>query len=239
MKSTFTPKQAALAVTCAMAFSLFASTSIAQPRDLDEKALLLDTRGAAVMSGTGLCWHTAFGPAPAWTSGCHADVPAPIAQSVAPAAQPVAAPAPAPRPAPVFVAAAAPLPVYEKVAFDANVLFDSNSSELRPAGRATLDSFIAKIGGLEMQSVMAIGYADRMGSDTSNQILSEQRVANVKSYLVSRGVAANRVQTSAWGETRPSTFAAECKDANNATNVACMQADRHVFIEISGSRIAK
>jgi OOP family OmpA-OmpF porin len=90
-----------------------------------------------------------------------------------------------------------------------------------------------------MQSVMAIGYADRMGSDTSNQILSEQRVANVKSYLVSRGVAANRVQTSAWGETRPSTFAAECKDANNATNVACMQADRHVFIEISGSRIAK
>jgi len=32
----------------------------------------------------------------------------------------------------------------------------------------------------------------------------------------------------------------ECKDANNAKNVHCMQADRHVFIvEVSGSRIAQ
>jgi OOP family OmpA-OmpF porin len=233
----FTPKPAAVAVTCALAFSMFSTTPIAQQREVDETALLLDTRNGAVMSGAGLCWHTAYGPAPVWTSGCHADVPAPVAQYVAPAAQPVAAPVPAP--APVIVAAAAPLPVYEKVSFDANVLFDSSKSELRPAGRATLDAFIAKIDGLESQAVMAIGYADRMGSDASNQLLSEQRVNNVKSYLVSRGVAANRVQTSAWGETRPSTEAAECKDANNATNVACMQPDRHVFIQISGSRLAK
>lgn len=246
MRSTFTPKQAALAVVCALAFSVFSTTSVAQPRDIDEKALLLDTRGAPVMNASGLCWHTAYGPAPLWTSGCHAAVPTPVAHYVAPAPppavqQPIAQPmaAPAPRPAPVIVAAVAPQPVYEKVAFDANVLFDSNKSELRPAGRATLDQFIEKISGLESQSVMAIGYADRMGTDASNQLLSEQRVNIVKSYLVSRGVAANRVQTSAWGETRPTTYAAECKDANNARNVACMQPDRHVFIEISGSRIAK
>src|SRR3954470_6415161 len=106
MRSTFTPKQAALAVVCALAFSTFSSTSNAQSLDNSEKALLLDTRGAAVMSGTGLCWHSAYGPAPAWTSGCHAEVPAPLAQYVAPAAQPVAAPAP--NPAPVILAAAAP-----------------------------------------------------------------------------------------------------------------------------------
>jgi OmpA-OmpF porin, OOP family len=246
MRSTFTPKQAALAAVCALAFSVFSSTAVAQTRDIDEKALLLDTRGAPVMSGTGLCWHTAYGPAPVWTSGCHAAVPTPVAQYVAPAPQPIvqqpiAQPiaAPAPRPAPVIVAAVAPLPVYEKVSFDANVLFDSNKSELRPAGRATLDQFIEKISGLESQSVMAIGYADRMGTDASNQLLSEQRVNIVKSYLVGKGVAANRVQTSALGETRPTTYAAECKDANNTKNVACMQPDRHVFIEISGSRIAK
>jgi OOP family OmpA-OmpF porin len=226
-----------MAVVCALAFSILSATSHAQSRDDNEKALLLDTRGAAVMSGTGLCWHTAFGPAPVWTSGCHAEVPAPVAQYVAPAAQPVAAPAP--RPAPVMVAAAAPLPVYEKVAFDANVLFDSNKSELRGAGRATLDAFVEKIGGLESQSVMAVGYADRMGSGASNQILSEERVSNVKSYLVSRGIPAHRLQTSAWGESRPSTLAAECKDANNPKNVACMQPDRHVYIEISGSRLVK
>lgn len=237
MRSTFTRKQAALAVACTLALGVFSATANAQVRDINEQALLLDMRGAPVMSGTGLCWYTAYGPAPVWTHGCHAYVPAPVAQYVAPAAAPYVAPAP--RPAPVVMAAAAPLAVYEKVAFDANVLFDSDKSALRPAGRDTLDQFVAKIYGLDSQSIMAIGYADRMGSHAANQILSQERVDAVKAYLVGQGVASNRVQTRARGETQPSTFAGECKDANTAKNVACMQPDRHVFIEISGTRIAK
>jgi OOP family OmpA-OmpF porin len=226
MRSTFIKLPATLAIACAVALGVFSATASAQVRDINETALLLDTRGAPVMSGS-LCWHTGYGPAPLWTAGCHAERPAPVARYVAPVA------------APVVVAAAAPLPVYEKIALDANVLFDSNKSALRPAGRDTLDAFVSRMSGLESQSVTAVGYADRRGTDASNQILSEERVGAVKSYLVSKGVSADRVKTSAWGETRPSTAAAECKDANNARNVACMQPDRHVSIEISGSRLAK
>jgi len=123
--------------------------------------------------------------------------------------------------------------------FDANVLFDSDQSALRPAGRDTLDQFVARIQGLEAHSIVAIGYADRMGSDSANQALSQQRADTVKAYLVGKGVAADRVQSSARGETRPTTQPGECKDANTAKNVACMQPDRHVFVEISGTRIAK
>jgi OOP family OmpA-OmpF porin len=232
MRSTFTKIPATLAIACAVALGVFAATANAQVRDINETALLLDTRGAPVMSG-GLCWHTGYGPAPLWTAGCHAERPAPVAQYVAPVA------APESRPAPAVVAAAAPLAIYEKVAFDANILFDSNKSALRPTGRDTLDAFVSKMSGLESQSVTAVGYADRMGSDASNQILSEERVGAVKSYLVSKGVPADRVKTSAWGETRPSTAAGGCKDANNPKNVACMQPDRHVFVEISGARLVK
>jgi len=228
MRSTFIKRQPVLAVACALALGVFSATASAQRMDPNEKALLLDTRGAPVMSGS-LCWHTGYGPAPLWTAGCHAERPVPVAQYVAPVAAP----------APIVVAAAAPLPVYEKVAFDANVLFDSNKSVLRPADRDTLDALVSKMSGLESQSVMAIGYADRMGTDASNQILSEKRAGAVKSYLISKGVPADRVKTSAWGETRPSTVAGGCKDANNPKNVACMQPDRHVFVEISGARLVK
>lgn len=230
MRNSFTKKQTGLAVACALALGVFSATANAQVVDINEKALLVDSRGAPVMSGFGLCWHSGFGPAPQWTRGCHAERPVPVAQYVAPA------PTPAPAPAPVVMA---PLPVWEKVAFDANVLFDSDKSALRPAGRDSLDQFVRKIHGLDSQSILAIGYADRMGTHASNQILSQQRVDAVKVYLVGQGIASNRVQTSARGETQPSTFAGECKDANNAKNVACMQPDRHVFIEVSGSRIAK
>jgi len=51
------------------------------------------------------------------------------------------------RPFPVM-AAAAPLPVYERVAFDANILFDSDKSALRPAGREKLDAFVSNIDGV-------------------------------------------------------------------------------------------
>ena len=130
-------------------------------------------------------------------------------------------------------------PFYEKVVLDANILFDSNQAALRPAGRDTLDQFIARISGLDAESIMAVGYADRMGSESSNQILSEERVGAVKAYLVSKGIAASRVKTSAWGATRPDTVRAECQDANTAGNVACRQAQRRVFIQVSGSRIAR
>jgi OmpA-OmpF porin, OOP family len=213
-----------LAIALAAALGALCATAGAQ--QLDEHGLVTSSSGAVVTSGFGECVHSGFGPAPAWTAACH-PAAAPVAQYVAPreeaklAAVPVAA------------------PIYEKVAFDANVLFESNKSELRIAGRDTLDAFIGKIRGLESQSVMAIGYADRMGASSDNQVLSEERVGAVKAYLVANGVADARIRTSSWGETRPTTYAAECKDANNAKNVACMQADRHVFIEISGTRLVQ
>lgn len=242
MRTTFTKKQAGLAVAYALTLGFFSATATAQVRSVNETALLLDSRGAPVTSSSGLCWHTGFGPPPSWTQGCHDYVPAPVALAPYVAPAPVAAPyvAPAAAPAPVVVAAAAPIPVvWEKVAFDANVLFDSDKSALRPAGRDTLDQFISKIRGLDSQSIVAIGYADRMGTDASNQALSERRVAAVRDYMVGKGIAWERVKTSAKGETQPTTFAGQCKEANNAKNVACMQPDRHVFIEVSGSRIAK
>ncbi len=239
MKSEFSKTQLSVAIACALLLATFSAPANSQSMDPNERALLLDTRNAPVMNATGLCWHTAYGPAPLWTAGCHAERPTPVALYVAPIAQPAAAVAPLEKPAPIVVAAAAPVPVYEKVAFDSNVLFQTNRSALSYAGRDTLDAFVSKIIGLESLAVMAIGYADRMGSDASNQVLSEERVGTVKSYLVGKGIPASRIKTIAWGETRPSTAAGECKEANTATNVACMQPDRHVSIEISGARLVK
>jgi OOP family OmpA-OmpF porin len=219
MRTTFIKQQFGLAAACAVALGVLSGTAVAQQPD--EKALVTDMRGNVVKSGSGLCVHSNFGPPPLWTEGCHPYVP--MAQYVAPAPQYVAV-------------AAAPLVLYEKVTFETNVLFDSDKSALRPLGRDKLDAFVQKIHGLDTQSIVAVGYADRMGTDANNQTLSRQRVDAVRTYLVGKGIAWNRVQTSAKGESQPTTYAGECKDANNAKNVACMQPDRHVFIEVSGTR---
>jgi len=227
MSNTFTRKQLGLAVACALALGVLSGT--AQAQTPDEHGLVTSSDGTPVMSGFGLCVHSGFGPAPQWTLGCHEAVPVKVVERAAPAEAPAAAAA----------GAGAAALVYETVTFDANILFDSDKSTLLPLGRDKLDQFAKQISGLESQNILAIGYSDRMGTHEANQILSQQRVDSVKAYLVGTGIAADRVQTSARGETRPTTAAGECKDANNAKNVACMQPDRHVYIEVSGTRPVK
>ncbi len=232
MRIPFIQQNLGLAAACALAFGVLSVPAVAQQHD--EKALVVDTRGEPVKSTPGLCVHSAFGPAPLWTMGCHPYLPAQMTYVV-----PTESVAAAEKAVPVYAATAAPLAVYENVSFDANILFDSDKSALRSPGRDKLDQFVDKIHGLDTQSIVAVGYADRMGADAANQTLSRERVDAVRSYLVAKGIAWDRVQTSAKGESRPSTYAGECKDANNAKNVACMQPDRHVFIEVSGTRLVK
>jgi sortase system peptidoglycan-associated protein len=52
-------------------------------------------------------------------------------------------------------------------------------------------------------SVVLSGFADRRGDSEYNQALSENRVAQVKAYLLSRGVKRNQVMTQAFGESQP------------------------------------
>jgi OOP family OmpA-OmpF porin len=56
---------------------------------------------------------------------------------------------------------------------------------------------------------MAIGHADRFGTDRYNQGLSEQRVAEVKAFMVSKDVESGRIYTEGKGETQPVTKAGE------------------------------
>ncbi len=47
------------------------------------------------------------------------------------------------------------------------------------------------------------GHTDSVGNSEFNQVLSERRAASVKAYLVERGVAAERISVSGYGESRP------------------------------------
>lgn len=191
MRTNFSKKQ--LAVACALALGIVSGTATAQGLGpVSDHALVTTTGGQVWMNGFGDCWHSTYGPPPAPNFPCG---PQPIAQYVAPYVAPAAAPAPyvapyvAPAPAPIFVAAAAPQPVYEKVTLDADTLFDFDKSVLRPAGRDALDAFMKNIQGINPSTIVAVGHTDRLGTNRYNQDLSERRVASVKTYLVGKGIA--------------------------------------------------
>jgi OOP family OmpA-OmpF porin len=228
MGKSFNKKQIGLAVTCALAMGILSGAARAQDINRDNE-LVTDTRNTVVKSGFGLCWHSGFGPPPASTPECDPNYVAYVA--------PAAKPAPA---APQQVAALtppAPKPVAEKLTLDADTLFDFDKATLRPAGRDALDTFVGNLKDVSPETIMTIGHADRIGSDAYNQRLSEQRVATVKVYLISKGVEAARIYTEGKGETQPVTKAGDCAGPKSAKVIACLQPDRRVDIEVIGTKI--
>ena len=133
-------------------------------------------------------------------------------------------------------AAAGVKPSGEKVTVAADALFDFNKAVLRPEGKAKLDELVSKAGAIKLEVILVVGHTDRIGSDSYNQKLSERRAAAVKSYLVSKGIEANRVYTEGKGEKQPVT-GDKCK-GNKATKElkACLQPDRRADIEIIGTK---
>jgi OmpA-OmpF porin, OOP family len=238
MKNQFTRKQLGLTAACTVALAILSGTAAAQvPAPLAHDHMILrDSAGQVVMSQFGDCWHSGFGPPPPSTQQCDPNWRAPVAQ-VAPT--PAPAPAPYVAPAPVPAPYVAPAPVYEQVKLDANVLFDFDKSTLRPAGRDTLDDFISRIKQLSSGTITAVGFADRFGTDGYNQKLSERRVATVKTYLLSKGIDSKWIDSSGRGETQPTTRAGECTGAATTKTIACLQPDRHVRVEMTGSRLKK
>jgi OmpA-OmpF porin, OOP family len=218
MKTTPLKKPLNLALACALALG-FASGA-ARAADVQPTAdhQLWNNVGAQVWkNGSGECWQNAYGP-PLGSDGCN---PQPVAQN---AAQPV-------------LAAAAPQPVVQKVTFDADALFDFDKAVLRPEGKTALDAFVGQLGGVDVAAITAVGHTDRFGSKSYNQTLSERRAASVKDYLVAKGIQPGSVQTRGMGETQPVTKTGECAGRRSAKVVACLQPDRRVEVELTGTRM--
>jgi OOP family OmpA-OmpF porin len=165
--------------------------------------------------------------------------PAPMPVVAEPA--PVVVPAPAPVAAPVAVVEPAPLPVaeackptLETITISAEKLFGFDKSKLTADGKAELDQAGAKIkGNPDIELVMVTGHTDRIGSDAYNQKLSERRANQVKDYLVSQGIEANRLQAVGKGESEP---VVECKGVKGKKLIECLAPNRRVVLSAEKQR---
>lgn len=84
-----------------------------------------------------------------------------------------------------------------------DVLFAFNQSELTPTAKSQLDSIMGKLQDADVISIKVIGFTDSVGSDAYNQGLSERRASSVAEYLLSQGVAPNKITSEGKGESQP------------------------------------
>jgi peptidoglycan-associated lipoprotein len=107
----------------------------------------------------------------------------------------------------------------------ANVItFDFNKADLRDDAKAMLDSKIPILLANTTVTVRIAGHADERGSSEYNLALGQRRAAMAKRYLVERGVAEGRIETTSFGEERP-----VCTESNES----CWAQNRRDEFEIT------
>jgi OmpA-OmpF porin, OOP family len=115
-----------------------------------------------------------------------------------PAAAP-AAPATATSPAPTATAAKSSQPTVapapKKVSLTSAVYFDKAQSVLNKKAKAEIDDLLGKLKDTKLEVIVVVGHTDNKGSASANQKLGMRRANAVKSYLMTKGIAANQIYT--------------------------------------------
>jgi peptidoglycan-associated lipoprotein len=143
---------------------------------------------------------------------------APIARPMPPPAATTAAPPPRPPAPPEPVAeptVVPPEPVRDEAISSASlddlnknsplkpVFYELDSSDLSPTAQRTLDENAALMKRYPSWTVTIEGHCDERGTAEYNLALGERRAITARAYLVSLGIAADRVRTVSYGKEFP------------------------------------
>ena len=209
--------------------------SMAQSRN--QGSLVDPIYNVVTSATTGVCVRTSdWTPARAAAAEACKQCTPDLCPAVAAAPPPSPPPAPAPKAAPPKKETPPPPP--QTISLPADVLFDFNKSTLKPEGKAKLDEMLRSIGNARLDDIRVIGHTDRLGSATYNQKLSEHRANAVKNYLISQGIAAERIRAEGRGKTQPVTRPADCQGLPRKKLIACLQPDRRVDIETRAQKVS-
>ena len=105
------------------------------------------------------------------------------------------------------------------------VLFDSGKASFKPQTYPVLESINSILKEYPNSNFMVEGHTDSDGSNALNQTLSENRAAAVRNYLIEKGVNADRLKSTGYGETKPisSNKTAKGKAENRRVEVSLIK----------------
>jgi OmpA-OmpF porin, OOP family len=84
-----------------------------------------------------------------------------------------------------------------------NVFFDFDKYDLRPESFVELDRVVGFLKEYPNVEIEMSAHTDSKGSDAYNVTLSDNRAKSVREYILSKGIAAIRIVSKGYGETKP------------------------------------
>lgn len=95
-----------------------------------------------------------------------------------------------------------PLKVEETIVLN-NVFFEFDKAELMPESFSELNRVVKLMNEKESLEIEVKGHTDNSGPDSYNLLLSKRRSEAVSKYILGKGIASDRIETTWFGETQP------------------------------------
>ena len=107
--------------------------------------------------------------------------------------------------------------VIEKISKAAKgINFETNSAVINKSSYADLDNIVSMLNSEPTYRVDIAGHTDNVGTPENNLTLSQQRADACKAYLIEKGIAASRISSVGYGDTKP--IAANSSEEGRAKN---------------------
>nr|WP_166268133.1 OmpA family protein [Marinobacter caseinilyticus] len=84
-----------------------------------------------------------------------------------------------------------------------NITFDVNQSSIKPSFTGVLESVGLVLSEYDKTIIQIEGHTDSTGSQSYNQLLSEQRASSVRDFLLNQGIASSRTRAVGYGPRYP------------------------------------
>jgi OmpA-OmpF porin, OOP family len=110
-----------------------------------------------------------------------------------------------------------------------NVFFDFDKYSLRPESFIELDRVVKFLNEYPNIEIEMSAHTDNKGADEYNMTLSDNRAKSVREYILSKGIAATRIISKGYGETKPVTANS---NADGTDNPEGRQLNRRVEFKI-------
>lgn len=98
------------------------------------------------------------------------------------------------------------------------IYFEYNKSNITAEGAEELDKLVKVMNEYPNMIIDAKSHTDSRGADNYNLRLSDRRAKSTVQYIVSKGIAKNRITGSGMGETQPKVPCTECTEEEHAQN---------------------
>lgn len=99
-----------------------------------------------------------------------------------------------------------------------DIFFEFNKSNITKEGAFELDKLVQVMKNNTNMMIMVKAHTDNRGSDSFNMNLSDRRAKATVQYVISKGIAKERIEGKGYGESEPKVHCEKCSNEEHAKN---------------------